>query len=236
MYNLDPKGLIPDQDNDSMNVNIRAAQGTSFYEMNAGVKRVAEIVRQNPYIDSFMARAGGNNGYGNGGASNAQFQVNLVPRSMRPVSAQQISQQLRRQLLNIPNFNVFVNLPSSLQIGSRVGSSNYNVTVQSLNTDELYSQAGRLASAMQGISEIQDVSSDLELRSPRISLAIDRDKAAAVGLNATQIENVLSTGFGPKWSSTIYGDQAQYRVLVEIDPKYQQYSDSLQKITFKTSS
>jgi len=55
-----------------------------------------------------------------------------------------------------------------------------------------------------------------------------------VGLNATQIENVLATGFGPKWSSTIYGDSTQYRVLVEVDPKYQQYADSLDKLSFKT--
>jgi HAE1 family hydrophobic/amphiphilic exporter-1 len=87
---------------------------------------------------------------------------------------------------------------------------------------------------MQGIAEIQDVSNDLEIRSPKVNLIIDRDKAAAVGLNATQITNVLSIGFGPKWSSTIYGDATQYRVLVELDPKYQQYADSLEKISFKT--
>src|SRR5947208_11198676 len=145
-----------------MNINIRAERGTSFYGMSAGVRRVAEIVRQNPYIDSFMARSGGGGGfYGGGGGSNAQLQVNLTPRATRSVSAQQISQQLRRQLLSIPNFNVFVNLPSSLNIGARVGSSNYNVTVQSLNTDDLYVQAGRLSAAMQGIPEIQDVSNDL---------------------------------------------------------------------------
>ncbi len=63
---------------------------------------------------------------------------------------------------------------------------------------------------MQGIPEIQDVSNDLEIKSPKVNLVIDRDKAAAVGLNATQIENVLATGFGPKWSSTIYGDATQY--------------------------
>jgi HAE1 family hydrophobic/amphiphilic exporter-1 len=234
MYNVVPKGFIPDQDNDQMNVQIRAAQGTSFYEMEAGARRIAEIVRRNPYIDSFMARTGGGGNFYGGSGNNAQLQVNLTPRASRPVSAQQIAQQLRRQLLNIPNFNVFVNLPSSLQIGARVGSSTYNVTVQSLNTDQLYRQAGRLSAAMQEIPEIQDVSSDLEMRSPRINLAIDRDKAAAVGLNATQIANVFSTGFGPRWASTIYGDRAQYRVLLEIDPRYQQYADSLQKITFKT--
>src|SRR3989442_13305169 len=86
------------------------------------------------------------------------------------------------------------------------------------------------------VPEVQDVSNDLENRSPRVNLIIDRDKAAAVGLNASQIENVLSTGFGPKWSSTIYGNTAQYRVLIELDPRYQEYADSLQKITFKTPS
>jgi HAE1 family hydrophobic/amphiphilic exporter-1 len=129
---------------------------------------------------------------------------------------------------------VFVNLPSALNIGARVGSSSYNVTVRSPNTDDLYTEAGKLSAAMRDIAEIQDVSNDLEVRSPRVNLVIDRDKAAAVGLNASQITNVLSTGFGPKWSSTIYGDTAQYRVLIELDPKYQQYADSLEKLTFKT--
>jgi HAE1 family hydrophobic/amphiphilic exporter-1 len=217
-----------------MNINIRAAQGTSFYEMSGAARKVAEIVKLNPYIDSFMVRTGGGgNGY-NSSQNTAQLQINLTPRATRPQSAQQISQQLRRQLLSFPNYNVFVNLPSSLNIGARVGSSSYNVTVQSLNTDELYTQAARLAAAMKDVPSIQDVSSDLEMKSPRISLVIDRDKAAALGLNATQIENGLSTGFGSKWSSTIYGKNAQYRVLVEVDPRYQQYADSLQKITFKT--
>jgi HAE1 family hydrophobic/amphiphilic exporter-1 len=233
MFGVVPKGFIPDQDNDTLNINIRAAQGTSFYEMSAAAQRVAEVVRQNPNIDSFMVRTGGGGGYGS--QNTAQLQVNLVPRATRVQSAQQIAQSLRRQLLSFPNYNVYVSLPSSLNIGARVGNSSYNVTVQSPNTDELYVQAAKLSEQMRRISEIEDVSNDLEIRSPKVNLVIDRDKAAAVGLNATQIENVLSTGFGPKWSSTIYGDTAQYRVLVEVDPKYQQYADSLDKLSFKTS-
>jgi HAE1 family hydrophobic/amphiphilic exporter-1 len=232
MYGVVPKGFIPDQDLDQMNINIRAAQGTSYYDMAEGGRRVAEIVRQNPYIDSFMLRTGGQSGYGS--ANQVQLQVNLTPRATRPVSALQISRELRSKLLSFPNFNVFVNLPSSLNIGARMGGSSYNITVRSADTDTLYREAGRLSAAMQGITEIQDVSNDLEIKSPKVSLVIDRDKAAMVGLNATQIENVLATGFGPKWSSTIYGDNTQYRVLTEIDPKYQQYADSLEKLSFKT--
>jgi len=75
----------------------------------------------------------------------------------------------------------------------------------------------------------------MEMRSPRVDLVIDRDKAAAVGLNATEIKSALYDGLGPQWSSTIYGPASQYRVLLELDPKYQQRPDSLQKIAFKTT-
>jgi hydrophobic/amphiphilic exporter-1 (mainly G- bacteria), HAE1 family len=234
MYGIVPKGFIPDQDNDMLFVNMSAAQGTSFYDMSAGGLRAAEIIRKNPYVDSFVMNLGGNN-YNGGGSSNFQMPIQLVPRAQRPLSAQQIAQQLRPQLLRFPNFRAFVRIPPALQIGFGQGNSSYNVTVQSADTDLLYTWAERLSAAMETqIPEIQDVSNNLEIKSPKVSLVIDRDKAAAVGLNATQIENALSAGFGPKWSSTIYGDTTQYRVLLELDPKYQQYADSLDKLTFKT--
>jgi HAE1 family hydrophobic/amphiphilic exporter-1 len=232
MYGLVPKGFIPDQDNDFLFVNMRAAQGTSFYEMSAGALRAAEIVKKNPYIDTFVVNTGGN---GNNGSNQARIQVQLLPRADRPVSAQQIAAQLRPLLLSFPNYRAFVNIPPALQIGGRFGASSYNVTVQSANTEELYTWSERLSTAMAAqVPEIQDVSNDLEIRSPKVNLVIDRDKSAAVGLNATQITQVLSSGFGPRWASTIYGETAQYRVLMELDPKYQQYADSLDKISFKT--
>src|SRR5262249_26384833 len=84
--------------------------------------------------------------------------------------------------------------------------------------------------------EVVDVSDNMELKSPRVNLVIDRDKAAVVGLSATDIENALNDGLGPRWSTTIYGQRAQYRVLLELDPKYQEYADSLKRIGFKTSA
>jgi HAE1 family hydrophobic/amphiphilic exporter-1 len=76
----------------------------------------------------------------------------------------------------------------------------------------------------------------MEMKSPRVNLVIDRDKAAAVGLNATDLETSLYDGFGPQWASTIYGSTAQYRVLLELDPHFQQRADSLHEIAFKTPS
>ncbi len=96
--------------------------------------------------------------------------------------------------------------------------------------------AAKLETAIADLPELQDVSDDLQMKSPRVNMVIDRDTAAAVGLNASDIEGALYDGFGPQWASTIYGPSAQYKVLLELDPRYQEHADSLEKIAFKTSS
>jgi HAE1 family hydrophobic/amphiphilic exporter-1 len=232
MFNIIPTGFIPDQDNDSMFVNLQAAQGTSYYDMAKWTQQVGDVVIRNKYVDSFLASVGG--GPGGGGSNNGRIMVQLVPRAQRDLTAQQIAVQLRPQLLRFPGFRGFVGLPPSLQIGGRMGNQNFSIMMQSMNTDELYEWAPKLQAAIEEqVSEVQDLSTDMEMKSPRIDLVINRDKAAATGLNATTVQNALYDALGPKWATTIYGDTAQYRVLLELDPKYQGHIDSLEKVAFK---
>src|SRR5207253_4735533 len=114
------------------------------------------------------------------------------------------------------------------------GNSNYNLMVESLNYEDLTKWAPVLEQAVGQLPEVQESSTNLEARSPRVDLVIDRDKSAAVGLTATTIANALSTGLGPRWATTIYGARSQYRVLLELDPKYQEQADSLKRLSFKT--
>jgi HAE1 family hydrophobic/amphiphilic exporter-1 len=231
MFVVVPKGFIPETDNDTLNVNLRAAQGTSFYDMVKYVENVADVINKNPYVDAMMVNTGG--GFG-GSMNNGRMSIQLIPRKTRPVTASQIAQQLRGPLGKYPGFRAFVNVPASLQIGGFQGNSNYNLMVESLNTDDLYTWAPRLEEAVAELPEVQEVSTNLEAKSPRIDLVIDRDKSAAVGLNASSIANALSTGLGPRWSSTIYGQRSQYKVLLELEPKYQEQADSLKRLSFKT--
>jgi hydrophobic/amphiphilic exporter-1 (mainly G- bacteria), HAE1 family len=229
MFGLVAKGFIPDTDNDSLRVQLRAAQGTSYYEMVGHTQQIADLIKQNPYVDSLMANTGGG-----GNQNTARFAIQLIPRASRALTAPQIAQQLRTTLGRFPGFRAFVTVPAALQIGGFRGNSSYNLTVQSLNYDELVAWAPRLEQAIAALPEVQDVSNDMELKSPRVNLIIDRDKAAAFGLNASQITDSLSDGFAQQWVSTIYGKQTQYRVLLEIDPKYQERAESLKKVSFKT--
>jgi HAE1 family hydrophobic/amphiphilic exporter-1 len=241
MFNIIPMGFIPDQDNDQMFVNLQAAQGTSFYDMSKWTQQVADIVMKNPNVDSLMASVGsgpgGGGGGGGGSANNGRVMVQLVPRADRPLTAQQIAQQVRPLLLRYPGYRGFIGLPPSLQIGGRMGNQNFSLMMQAMNTDDLYQWGPTLEQAIAlEVSEVQDVSTDMEMKSPRINLVLNRDKSAAVGLNATTIQNALYDALGPKWSSTIYGNTAQYRVLLELDPKYQTSAASLEKVAFRAPS
>jgi HAE1 family hydrophobic/amphiphilic exporter-1 len=196
-------------------------------------QQVGDVVIKDPDVDSFIVQVGG----GGGSANNSRLPVQLKPRAQRRRTAQQIAQQIRSQILRFPGFRAFTGLPPSLQIGGRMGNQNYSLMMQALDTSELYQWAPKLEQAVTAeVREVQDVSTDLEQKSPRINLVMDRDKAAMVGLNVSQIQNALYDGLGPKWSSTIYGPSSQYRVLIEVDPSYQIEADSLKKIAFKAPS
>ena len=231
MFQIIPTGFIPDQDNDTLSVGLRAAQGTSYNDMAPWTEQVADLVMKNPYVDSLYASV-------NGGSTNfSRMSVQLTPRATRDKTAGEIQQMLRTDTSKFPGFRTFVSLPPALQIGGRMGNQNYSMMMQSANVDDLYAWAPKVEEAITNqVPEVQDVSTDMELRSPRVDLVIDRDQAAALGLNATQIENTLSTGFGTNWASTIYTTLAQYKVLLELLPEYQSHVDSLKNVGFKSSN
>jgi len=80
------------------------------------------------------------------------------------------------------------------------------------------------------------VTSDLQIKNPRVNIEVDRDRAASLGLNVAQVQNTLYDAFGPRWASTIYSPVSQYKVLLEVLPDYQQHADSLSKLYLRSRS
>ncbi len=234
LYQVVPKGFIPDQDNDQINLTMEAAQGTSFYKMVDYQRQLADVVRRDPNVLTFMTSVGG--GFGGSSGNRSNMNIILKPRRERDLTAQQIVDEMRPKISRFPGFRAFLTLPAAIRIGGRQSSSSYQVTVQSQNTEDLYTQAVRLQNAITTLPEVQDVATDLQIRSPRINLLIDRDRAASYHLDAAQIENALYSAFGPRIASTIYAPINQYHVLMEIQPKYQEHADYLSKLYFKSTS
>jgi multidrug efflux pump subunit AcrB len=235
LFQIVPKGFIPDQDSDQISLQMMAAQGTSFYKMMDYQKAVADIVSRDPNVDTFMASVGG--GFGGQSGNNAMMNIILKPRNERTLTMQQIMDKLRPQIARFPGFQTFLRIPPTINIGTRGSRAAYELTVQSPDTDALARESQKLMDAVGKETDIvADVNTDLQIKSPRVSLIVDRDRAAALGLDVTSIEGALYSGYGPKLATTIYAPSNQYQVLTEIQQKYQAYADYLSKIYFKTNT
>ncbi len=226
-----PKGFIPEQDTDQMMVNTEAAQGTSYYQMVKYQQQVARTLQAEPSIDTFMSSAGGSF---NTGANTGRMFVQLKRRKRRALHVTEIIDKLRPKMAALSDVRVFMNAPQSIRIGGRMSKSQYQFTLQGPDTAQLFAQAQTFEREMARLPSLTDVTTDLQIRNPRVNIAIDRDRAAAYGINPLQMEGALYSAYGPRWASTIYSPNAQYRVLLELLPSYQAYPDLLSFLRFKS--
>ncbi|MBI1786714.1 MAG: efflux RND transporter permease subunit [Acidobacteria bacterium] len=231
-----PKGFIPDQDTDQVFAVTEAAQGTSFYQMVKYQNEIAEIFRQDANIESLVSSVGGASASTLGGPNYGQLVVHLKPRSERKILVDDVIEGLRPKLAAIPGMRVFLQNPPTIRVGGQVTKSVYQFSLYSPDKPELYAAAGKLTAAIEQLPNVQDVTSDLAIQSPQVNVKIDRDKAAAVQVNAQQIENALYDAYGPRWVSTIYAAINEYKVLLELKPQYQADPAALSLLYFKSVS
>ncbi len=227
------KGFLPSEDIGQIFAFTEAAQGISFEDLTKKQQHLAAIVAQDPNIDAFMSSVGasGSNVAGNGG----RFFMRLKPRDERDLSADEIIQELRPKVSQVPGIRMFLQNPPAVRIGGQLTKSQYQFTLQSPDKDTLYRYALELESKMLDLPQLQDVNSDLQISNPQVDVAIHRDKAAALGLSAQQVEEALYYAYGSRQVSTIYAPDNQYRVILELEKRYQAEPSSLAMLYLNSS-
>jgi HAE1 family hydrophobic/amphiphilic exporter-1 len=234
LYMVVPKGFIPDTDNDNFSVNVEAAQGTSYYQMVKYQQLVSSIIVQDPTIETFYSNTGGNM-FGPSGAS-GRMMINLIPRRQRKETVVDIVNRLRPRLSGIPGLRVSLSIPQAIRIGGRMQKSSFDYTLYSPDTKLLYEEAPKFERIVAHLPGLADVTSDLQIKTPRVNIVLDRDRAAALHLNWQTVSQTLYDAFGPQFASTIYSPTNQYRVLLESLPKFQEHTDSLDQIYLKSDT
>ncbi len=235
LFILVPKGFIPEQDTDQIAVTTEAAQGTAYDKLVEYQGKVAEVLRANPNVAGLVSTIGGSAANTLGGPNLGQIVVHLKPRSERSELAGEIIEKLRPQLDSIAGMQVYLQNPPTVRIGGQVSKSLYQYSMQSPDREELYAASRKVKKALEGLPGIEDLTSDLEVSSPQVDVQIDRDKAAALGVTASQIENAFYDAYGPRWVSTIYAPVNEYKVLLELAPQFQADPEALSLLYFKAT-
>ena len=234
LFRTMPKGFLPSEDAGRIFAWTEAKEGISFEPMARHQQALAAIVQADPNVDRFISSVGGRGG--TAGTNAGILFMHLKPRDERDLSADEVADQLRRKLAQVPGIRAFVQNPSTISFGGRSTKSQYQVTLQSPDTEELYRSAPILEAKMRELAGLVDVTSDLQLKNPQVSLEIDRDKAASLGISAQAIEDALYTAYGSRQISTIYAPNNQYRVIMELKPEFQRNPDALSLLYIRAKS
>jgi multidrug efflux pump subunit AcrB len=235
LFVIVPKGFIPEQDTDQIAVTTEAAQGTSYNKLVEYQGQVAEIISSDPNVVGLVSTIGGQAANTLGGPNLGQIVVHLKPRSDRSELAGDIIAKLRPQLAGVPGMQVYMQNPPTVRIGGLVSKSLYQYSMVSPDRELLYDASRKMVKALQNLPGIDDLTSDLEDSSPQVDVQIDRDKAAALGVTANQIENAFYDAYGPRWVSTIYAPVNEYKVLLELAPEFQADPAALSLLYFKAT-
>ena len=220
LFSVIPKGFLPSEDTNQIFAFTEAAQGVSFQAMKEHQQKVAEIVRQDPNEVAFMSSIGGG-GPSSSAVNTGRMFIRLKPRSERKLNADGVIEELRPKLSVVPGMRVFMqNLPP-IRIGGQLTKSQYQFTLQSPDTDELYAGSEKLEARLRTLPLLQDVASDLQIKNPEVNVEVDRNRASALGVSVQQVEDALYTAYGSRQISTIYAPNNQYQVIMEVQPQYQ---------------
>jgi HAE1 family hydrophobic/amphiphilic exporter-1 len=222
LFMIIPKGFLPSEDQGRFMVNTEAAQGISYDDMSRHQMQVASVIAKDPsvYMANVMVGAIGNNG---GALNTGRIWVELKPRDERNISVDQLIASLRPKVGQIPGIRAFMTNQPPINLGAGQGGQRalYQFTLQDTDTAELYKYAPIMEEKMRGISGLEDVSSDLLLKNPQVTVEMDRDKVSALGLSATQVENALYNAYGTRQVSQIYAPNNQYQVILQVAPEFQ---------------
>ncbi len=221
LYVIVPKGFFPQQDTGRMTGFVQADQAISFQAMRQKMVAFVDIVRQDPAVDVVTAYTGG-------GQRNSGFMfVGLKPRSERKDSADEVINRLRNKTAAIPGAQLFLQSVQDIRVGGRQANAQYQYTLQADDLAALRAWEPKIRAALSQLPQLQDVNTDQQEGGLQTTVEIDRDAAYRLGLNARQVDSILNDAFGQRQVSTIYNPLNQYRVVMELAPRYLQGPDSL---------
>jgi HAE1 family hydrophobic/amphiphilic exporter-1 len=229
-----PMGLLPADDIGAIFATTEGAQGISFDELKRQQQIMVDKVLEEPNVEAFMSSVGAS-GSRVGGNSGFMF-IKLKPRHERKLNADQVIEKLRPKLSGVPGLMAFMRNPPLIQLDTTQSKALYQFVLQSPDTDELYRSATAFELKLRGLPMLQDVTSDLQMKNPQVNLEIDRGRAASLGISAEQIENTLYSAYGSRQATTIYSPSNQYKVVMELELKYQMDPAALGLLYVRSSS
>ena len=233
LYILIPKGLFPTQDTGVIQGVTSASQSVSYAKMAELQEKLADVIRQDPDVDSLSSFIGvdGVNNTLNAG----RMLVNLAPHGHRTGSQAQILERLREEARNVAGISLYLQPVQDLTIDASVSPAQYQFALEGANQDDINTWTGKLVDQLKQTKQVRNLSADVQNQGLAAYINIDRATAARLGVTPATVDAALYDAFGQRIISTIYTQSNQYRVILEADPTLLQGPQALSQIYMQSS-
>ena len=234
LYIIVPKGLLPEQDTGLITGVTDAAQSISFSAMVERQRVIADIVRQDLDVSGVASFVGA--GTVNATVNSGRLYINLKPRDQRKAGVSQIIDRLREATKDVQGISLFMQAVQDVQIDSRVSRTQYQYTLEDADEAELSQWASKLLARLRTLPELVDLATDQQSNGLQLSIDVDRDTASRLNVLPQAIDDTLYDAFGQRQVSIMFTQLNQYRVILEVEPRFQLTPEALNKIYVKSTT
>ncbi|WP_313611613.1 multidrug efflux RND transporter permease subunit MdtC [Pantoea piersonii] len=211
-----PKTFMPEQDTGRLSGSISADQSISFQAMRQKLQDFMVIVKADPAVESVVGFTGGMR------TNSGSMFISLKPLSERSENAQAVIARLRAKLAKEPGANLYLNAVQDLRAGGRESNASYQYSLLSDDLAALREWEPKIRQAFSALPQLADVNSDQQDKGSEMALLYDRESMSRLGIDVSQANALLNNAFGQRQISTIYQPLNQYKVVMEVDPRYTQ--------------
>jgi HAE1 family hydrophobic/amphiphilic exporter-1 len=233
LYMIVPKGFFPQEDTGFLIGVTEAATDTSFEAMKVRQQALVDVLKSDPAIDYINSTVG--SGGPNPTANYGRLFIALKPQRQRDGAAAVVG-RLRQKATQIPGMQAFFQSIQNLSIGGRISKSQYQYVLQSGDTESLYRVAPEMRDKIARIPGLLDVTTDLYIKNPQMTVEVDREKAAVYGVTVDQVRNQLYNAYGGRQIGTIYMPSNDYQIILEAQPEFRVDPSDLSKLYMKTAN
>ncbi len=220
--------FFPSSDQSEFTIGVNASPGSSLDQTSAICAGIEEVLRARPEVTATLTTIGA----GNDPVTKGNILVKLVKKNRRKKGIEQIMDEVRAGLADVPGANL------SILIAQGVGGGTKPVIMSVRGEDlaTLQNLAGRVEAIVRSTPGAVDVENSLETSKPEMRIRIDREKASdlgvSVGLIATGIRAMVDGAVATQYSEG--GDQVDVRVRLTKEDRTS--LESIRNLTIKGSN
>jgi multidrug efflux pump len=232
LYVVIPKDLLPEQDTGLITGVIQADSDIAFPAMAQHTQAVTAALRADPAVAGVAAFIGA--GTINPTLNQGQVSIVLKPRGERG-SLEDVVASLHQDVAHVPGVELFLKPVQDITLDTTVAPTEYQYAVSEVSAQDLAKNAARVVQAVRQLPQLADVSDNMGMNGRALKLDINRTAASRLGVPVQTIDDTLYDAYGQRQISTIFTQQNQYRVVLEVAPQFRNRSDLMNMLRVRSN-